>query len=100
MKAGVLSFFISFVSVCWLACVLCSFKSLLYAFGSFLLFALPGWALGLALFGRQGYRCPEWLICGSALGIGLSGSVAVAVGYLIGWSPGLVIAGLLILTGV
>jgi hypothetical protein len=95
---AVLSASISLLSVLCLACAVCSCKSALYGFGSLLLFAIPGWPLGLALFGRGSHRRPEWLIFGSILGVALSSSAALVVGYSFGWSPRSVVAALVVLT--
>ncbi|PYU23133.1 MAG: hypothetical protein DMG32_16760 [Acidobacteria bacterium] len=97
--AGGLSIFLSLMSVCWLASVLTPLKAVLYVTTGLSLFVLPGLLLALALFGRQSYRCPEWLIYGAVLGIGLSGYTAITIGYLMRWSPGPILLGILTLTG-
>src|SRR2546430_1842230 len=100
-KAGAaLTILLSFLAVYSLCSALASLQTLIYVAAGLLLFVLPGLVLGLALFGRESYRCPEWAIFGSLLGIGLSGYTAVAVGYLIRWSPGLIVLAILIVTGV
>lgn len=65
---------------------------------AFLLMALPGAFIGLALFGWNLRRQPESLIFGVPLGVALSSYVALMLGYLVDWSAPLIVVALLILT--
>jgi len=96
--AAALGAVIPFAAACGLACALASPKTLLCVTAGLLLFTLPGLTLCLALFGRNSYRRPEWLIFGSVLGIALSGYTSIVGAYLLGWSPKTVILGIVFLT--
>ncbi len=98
MKVGALSLVCSLIGVLLLGWILASGRAVLYAAFGFLVFALPGIALGPAIFGRKGIRGPEWLVFGSTFGIGMSSMLAVAIGYLLRWSPGVILLGIGVLT--
>lgn len=72
--------------------------ALVYTAFAFLLFMLPGIFLARLLFGSQ-VRCwPERLIFGAVLGIAASSYVAIAVGYIHGWSPRAILFAILAFT--
>jgi hypothetical protein len=95
---GILLLSLSFLGILVLGLTLTSTMALFYSGIGFLVFSLPGIALGPAFFGHTGTRHPEWLLFGSILGIGLSGSAALAVGYLSHWSPYRILLAIAILT--
>ena len=65
---------------------------------AFLLMALPGVLIGIALFGSNLRQQPESLIFGAPLGLALSGYIALMLGYVVRWSAPLIVVALLILT--
>lgn len=67
-------------------------------FSAFILMALPGIFLGMALFGWNVRRQPESLIFGVPLGLMLSGYITLMLGYLKHWSSPVITIALLILT--
>ncbi len=98
MRIAAYAIFLSVLAACFLASILSSLKGVLLTAAGLSIFALPGLFAGLSLFGRRAYRCPESLIFGSALGIGLSSTAAVAVGYLAGWSPSPILMAIAVLS--
>ncbi len=65
-------------------------SAMLYTAGAFLLFLIPGIFIGRMLFGTARQAWPERAIFGAVLGIAISSYVAIAVGFLHGWSPRLI----------
>jgi hypothetical protein len=66
-------------------------------YSAFLLMALPGVFIGMALFGWNVRQQPESLIFGVPLGLVLSGYVALMLGYLGHWSLSAIIPVLLVM---
>lgn len=98
MKSSVASLGVTLLGILLLGVKISSLQAIFVFCAGFLLFSLPGVALGPALFGDKWLRQPEMFIFCPPLGIALSGSVAVAIGYLIRWSPLLILPGIGFLT--
>ena len=72
--------------------------ALIYAAFAFLLFMLPGIFLARLFFGSEVHPWPERLIFGAVLGIASSSYIAIAVGYIHGWSPRAIVFAILAFT--
>lgn len=77
---------------------LATLQGILYVTVTLLLFSLPGYFVGFWLFGFEVRRHPEALIFGTVLGLALSEYVALALGYLLGWSLQVATLALLLLS--